>query len=68
MIENIAGIPPYAKMRDPIAAIAEWNGGFLKSLKSGVQGTSCGAAAGRSSTPTATVRVRADDHFVDFLT
>jgi hypothetical protein len=31
----------------------------LKSLKSGVQGMSCGAAAGRSSTPTATVRVRA---------
>jgi len=41
--------------------MAEWKGGFLNSLKSGVHGSSCGAAAGRSSTPTATVRVRAVD-------
>lgn len=59
MMLNIAGIPPYAKINEPIAAAAELNGGLLNSLKSGLHSPSCGAAAGRSSTPTATVKVRA---------
>lgn len=60
MTLNIAGIPPYAKMREPIDAIAEWNGGLLNSLKSGFHSTFRGAAAGWSCTPTATVKVRAE--------
>ena len=39
--------------------MAEWKGGFLKSLKSGVHGT--GAAAGWSWKPTAKVTMRTAD-------